>query len=492
MMGTPNSILPQKAIQSVNISVPYLSLLVGLILLHLFIITSVSLAQIVSVLEAIIILVFLVKKRFSTAVFLFGVFILTSYDIKFFFAHPVGVEEVYNVAFLPIFSVYFYLLLSFVIFAISLYRIIKYRIRFNNPFVRFALFALIVQIPMGLFSMITDGFSVLALTRDIKTNIVPALWGISFYVLFYSSDSYSLRYEKLIIHVLLAYVVVGIITSSLGYFLVRYERSTILYLPLASFFFSSIILFLDRFHRKRDKVLIIVLFAFTVFFQLFFDSCLNGKSWFVFVTVICVELYYIVKKVSFKSILVKVSAVSLIVIAFTALSAKIVSFVNNSENGKLLEFVSLFEGAKTGNLDEVDDSAQFRFLEFITISEYYRDHPQFLLLGKGITGSVPNAGYFVYSETAFSDDQYQNNQFSVMHESLNVIYLKCGLIGLMFFIVVLVNGFKRIKYDALFYIGCVWLFFYWAYSINLLFIGLPAFLIAYHKMEITNRGVKGA
>lgn len=483
MVKATNIKVSQIDNRNLSVDYPYLALLVGLILLHLFCITKVGLAQVLSVFEALVVFLFLVQNKLSSAVLLFGVFILTNYDIKFFFAIPVGVDEVYNVSFLPAASVYFYLFISFAIFVISVIRIIKYKIKFDNPFVKFALFTLIVSVPMGILSFVSDGISFIAITRDIKTCVIPALWIISFYFLLVTDNKFLYRYEKLIIHILLAYVVAGILTASVGFFLVRYERENILYLPLASFFFSSIILFLNRLRLKSDRIFVIVLYAFTVIFQLFCDSCLAGKSWFVFVTVIIVGLYYFVQRVAIKGVMVKIVAVIVIVIAIGAFSSKIISFVNNSENGKLLEFVSLFEGAQSGNLDDVDDSAQFRFLEFITISDYYRNHPQFLLLGKGIGGGVPNIGFFEYSETAFSDDQYKINRFSVMHESLNVIYLKYGLIGLIFFSCVLLSGFKRIKYDSLFYIGIIWLFFYWSYSVNLLFLGLPAFAIAYQKLE---------
>ncbi len=476
--------------KSICIEYPYLTLLVGLILLHLFCITRVGLAQVLALSEAAIVLFFLLQKKVHLAVLLFGVFTLTSYDNNFFFAEPVGVKDVYSVSLLPIVSTYFYVFLSFVLFVISILRVFKSKIKFNNLLVKFAIYTLIVMIPMGIVSFITDGASTLAISRDIKNNVIPALWVLSFFVLFYSRKSFIYKYEKLIIHILLAYIIAALITSSLGFFLERGNRLTILYLPLASFFYTSIILFLYEIPRKTDKILIGVMFGFSVFFQLFFDNCLGGKSWFVFVTVFVVELYYIFRRIALKNIMIKLTTLLIVLLTIGVLSSKVASYINDTDNGKLLEFVSLFEGAQSGDLDDVGDSAQFRFLEFITITDYYRNHPLFLFFGKGIGGGVPNAGFFVYSETAFTDDQYKNNSFSVMHESFNHIYMKCGLIGLLFFIVVLISGFKRIKYDPLFYIGIVWMFFYWAYSVNLLFIGLPAFVIAYQKLDNNKKNEK--
>ena len=467
----------------IQINFKYLAFLVGLILLHLFCIPITGLAQTVSLVEALFVSLLLVQKKIFSAVLLFGAFMLTSYDSKFFFAEPVGVDEVYNVSFLPIISIYFFFLLTIIVFIISVRRVIKNKIKLNSLIAKFAVFTLVVSVPMGLITAVIGGSSIIAITRDIKTVTIPSLWTLSFFFLFFSSKRMTYRYEMLILHVLLAYVVVGIITSSMGFFLIRMERKNILYLPLASFFITSIILFANKMPRKTDKIFVLILFVFAVFFQLFFDSCINGKSWLVFVSVIIIELCLFVQRLTTNNNTVKISLVILIAISISVLSTKVVSFINDTENGKLLEFVSLFEGAQSGELDDVGDSAQFRFLEFITINDYYRNNPQFLLFGKGIGGGVPNAGYFAYSKTAFSDDQYKSNQFSVMHESLNMIYLKYGFMGLMFFIVVLVNGIKRIQYEPLFFVGCIWFFFYWAYSINLLFLGLPSFLIAYQKMN---------
>lgn len=470
-----------------SISYPYLVLLVGLMLLHLFCITKVELAQLVSLLETFVVVFFILRKKLPQAVLLFGVFILTSYDNDFFFAEPVGVDRLYNVSFLPIVSSYFYLFLSFLLFALSLHKIIKYKMKFDNILIRFAIFSIATQIIMAFPTIFVDGFSLFSITRDIKLNIVPCLWAIIFFFLC-SNEKFVSKYEKLIIHILFAYIIAGIITVSFNFYLVRGPRATLLYLPLASFFSTSIILFLYKFKRKLDKIFIEIMFGFSVVFQLLLDNCLGGKSWFVFVSVIIVGLYLYFRKIA-HGVAVKIISIVVVLSASIVLSPKIVSYVNNSENGKLFEFISLFEGAQSGDLDDVDASAQFRFLEFITISDYYRSHPQFLLLGKGLGGGVPNSGFFVYSETAFSDDQYSRNNFSVMHESINVIYLKTGLVGLVFLVIVLFSGFKRIKYEPLFYIGCVWMFFYWAYSLNLLFIGLPAFVIAYKKWTISTNSI---
>lgn len=482
-MKTVNTeIIEREHGKPIFIDYPYLLLLTVLIIIHLFCITKVGLAQTVAALEAIIVLVFFVQKKIAQTVLLLGIFILTSYDNSFFFAEPVGVKDVYSVSLLPVVSIYYYLLLSFVIFFISACQIVKKKIKLNNLLVKFSIFTLLVMIPLGFVSHVTDGTSSLAITRDIKNNVIPVLWSISFFVLFYTNKNLVYRYERLILHILLAYVVVGVITSSFGFFLVRGNRMTLLYLPLASFFYTSVILFLYKIPRKADKIFVLIMFGFSVFFQLFLDNCLGGKSWFVFVSVILLGVYFFVQRVA-KGIMAKLFFVLFVLIAGIVFSPRISSFVTDTENNKLLEFASLFEGAQTGDVDDVGASAQFRILEFITISDYFLKHPQYLLLGKGVGGGVPNSGFFVYSETAFSDDQYKSNQFSVMHESINVVFLKCGLIGLVFLVISLVDGFKRIKYDPLFFIGIVWLFFYWAYSINLLFIGLPAFLIAYRKME---------
>lgn len=116
----------------------------------------------------------------------------------------------------------------------------------------------------------------------------------------------------------------------------------------------------------------------------------------------------------------------------------------------------------------LDTSAKFRIDEPINIAIEYINKPYFALFGKGFGGTTlhytPFCDWNDYS--AFTEVQVKNGFFYEMHESLAVLFLRHGIIGLIFLFSMLSMMLKRIFHTPWAVVGFIWILFYWAYGIS--------------------------
>lgn len=474
-------------IQAVNtISINYY-LLAGvslLIILNLLSLSLNSLAIFLAIIENVIVYYFLLKGIFKKALMCMCLFYTTNYGNPVFFGTAYGLDTIYCIENLPIFHGYL-MLFSFFIPFFNLF-LSKRGINFNssNTLIPFSYYTFATGILMGIFTILVNGFQYRAIISDLNQCVIPVMTILVFIKVLKDYPLFASKYLSLVFHIILSYIIIAWVTSTLGiYANFVQEREKVLMLPMPSFYMTSIILFLGLMKTTREKIVVIIAFLSAVYFQLFFDSCMNGKSWFVFVTTILVGVYYLAKNIKHKFF--SYGAVVAILIAFLIyVVPKVNSFISDTENTKLLEFISLFEAADSGDLNEMDQSTQFRFIEFINVSEQYIEQPIFALTGRGYGGSIHSNGYFWHrSESGFTMDQYDSDKFYKLHESVNAIFLKFGAIGLLFFLIILFKLIKGIKFSPWSYIGFIWLLFFWGYQNSLLFIGVPAMVIGVQSVS---------
>lgn len=446
-----------------------------LIIVHLISLYISGLAILIAILENLIVYYFILKKNCKTALIFMCLFYTTSYSNTLFFGSARGLDTVYSVENIPLFHGYL-MLLSFIVLFVNVKCANRKRKRIkSNSISIFAVYTICSGLLMGLCTILINGFQYQAIISDLNQCVNPVLIILVFSELFDEDSLFAKKYLSLVIHILLAYIIVAWITTTLNIYADFVQvRDKVIMLPLPSFYISSIILFIGLMKTFRDRLIIFIAFISTVYFQLSFDSCMNGKSWIVFVATILISIYYISKGLKRNSVLY--AAVLILLSIFTIkIIPQINSFISDTKNTKLLEFVSMFEAANSGDLDDMDESSRFRIIEFLNVTDQYIQEPFFALAGRGYGGSIHSNGFFtVRSESGFTDDQYDSDKFYRLHESMNVIYLKFGCIGLIFFISILIKLVKGVKYSPWCFIGAIWFFFFWGYENSLLFIGLPA------------------
>ena len=143
-----------------------------------------------------------------------------------------------------------------------------------------------------------------------------------------------------------------------------------------------------------------------------------------------------------------------------------------------------------GWFNSLDDSAQFRLDELFNISIEYINKPFYLVCGKGFGGTTLHYTNFEnldwYGDASFTEEQIKNGFFYQMHETLGVIYLRHGLLGIAFFFVVVKMLFKRLNQNPWAMFGLLWFVFFWGWCVSFRLGALALILaLAYNSSELS-------
>lgn len=135
---------------------------------------------------------------------------------------------------------------------------------------------------------------------------------------------------------------------------------------------------------------------------------------------------------------------------------------------------------------QLPPSPRFRVIEFLNILKANFENIFFVLFGRGFGGFFSFDYYplHVIEASAFDLDQLTRGLFYRPHESLNVILLKHGLIGILYWVGVLTYMLKEYKTSFFYIISFIWLFLFYGYSFIYPTIGIVAFFIAEYEKKV--------
>lgn len=152
---------------------------------------------------------------------------------------------------------------------------------------------------------------------------------------------------------------------------------------------------------------------------------------------------------------------------------------------KVEQALSLVGFWRSGWLDNISQSPQFRIQEFMTVASEYLKKPWDLFFGKGYMGStLDNLGYFsVARDTTFSQFELTNHIYISMHETLNSIFLMSGLYGLYFYFKYLLKNIRSVSITFWCVIGAFWFGLFFNYSVTIASFGITAFSLALTKID---------
>jgi hypothetical protein len=151
---------------------------------------------------------------------------------------------------------------------------------------------------------------------------------------------------------------------------------------------------------------------------------------------------------------------------------------------KANQFISMFNFHKLSleALDEVSDSPKVRIAEVLIILNNYTNNPMASLFGMGFGGFFrDNLGLFALmdlSQGSFDDEQINSGRFYRGHDTIPVIMLLHGFVGIIFLLYWIVKIlFSSIKSFS--FIGVLpWLLLTYGFDINIAIFGLLFFFIA--------------
>jgi len=97
---------------------------------------------------------------------------------------------------------------------------------------------------------------------------------------------------------------------------------------------------------------------------------------------------------------------------------------------------------------ELPGSPRDRVLEFYNTAAYYAQHPLFVIAGRGFGGYFEDDAFYNYTASdkgGYSTEEVKTRKFVNPHESLNVVFLKFGLSGILVWFLFLSKflGFRK-------------------------------------------------
>lgn len=469
----------------INKNLIYLVLFIYLI--HTFTIKLSAIAAVISIIEEAVVIAFLFyKPRY----FIFSVILLMSgsFDVGEF----VDGKDflVYNIGNVPFAKGY--LLIFLITFVYCIRRTNK---KFLKRIIANPNYIKVLRITDYIIFMgVLMGFICLILNDNNITNINWLKYFFYDYVAFaivpmigicLLSDitlygkRYLLRLQQLMIAILICIPLCALCSALCGLF-GTYGGDKILLAPLNLFLAPTIIFFV--FYKKYNlKGIIFCTFLISLFLQLFYSNALGGKSWLSLIYIFATTLIILHKQGHKKAVFNSLLLLSIIIFSFSGYLMTTIKSqgTENHSMAKLNQVVMLLSVSDALWYYDMPLSPRNRLEEFVNISLEFEKKPQSALIGKGFGGSIKDhIPFSINDDGAYSADQYQNHSFISLHETINNIFLKYGIIGMIMIFILLKYIFKQLDNNPWGAIGGLWLVFFYGYSIVLGFYGISCIVLS--------------
>ena len=270
--------------------------------------------------------------------------------------------------------------------------------------------------------------------------------------------------EKALTELLISYVFVSTITIIFKWHGYYGSMAGMMLMPLASSLCPILLVIPVYYNVKNSRLYYILSLAFIVE-TIFYSSEMGSK--FYIIPLLCVITFVGVtmKKGRLKSLIL----VFLVILLLVVNSGSIINLFTGSEYGywkfnQLLNVFNFSSGGVSNWYNNVDASPRFRVDEFVNIFLEYVRKPWYVLFGKGNAGTILHTwgttNWFRQNGT-FSEYQMNSGIFMSMHESVNVIFLRHGLVGLIFIFSTLISVIKKAFKSPWAIGGMIWFLFYW-------------------------------
>ena len=249
-------------------------------------------------------------------------------------------------------------------------------------------------------------------------------------------------------------------------------------LPLYSSFGVYLLLFIKYENDVLNKTKIIILTTLLTLYLILFPTQLGGK----FVISIIITAYYMFysRGKKYAAVTTIIAGIALLVVFESGLLEMI--FQNNSYMlTKIIEAKSVtsFFGGRSVAANE---NVGFRFDEFANVFQEYLNKPYYMIFGKGIGGTIlHHTNTYSWSDAgSFTSQQISSGLFMELHETVNVVFLSYGIVGLIGLGRLVIKLLKSVKFSKWAIIGVTWLVFYFGIYYSMYY-GLVAMILAIYE-----------
>lgn len=476
-----------------GIDLKYLAISILLLILNVVFVTNLPFMAFVSYFQFFFLIYLLIFKGTINFLSYFIMFSVTSFEVAAFV--KTDSDYLYSISNLPYLGfIGYFILLLLAIYILIQNNQFKFKRNIDKNFKLILFFSFFVFVTgcFGAFisflindnNLPTEVF-LKFFKQDFAVYVGTSIFIILFTLQLIYNPEFVFFFKSKIFTLLVSIILVTIFSVSFKY-IGTYGSHDIILMPLTSFYSITILFFAF----KRDMYnlkLVLILFFISAYFQFTLSTALGGKSWLLFALILVLVMVIFYKNgYKFTLILCGAFIVIFIIVASTLILPMLMtSSDDNLIVSKAFEALSLIDFSSGNYLNNIPDSPKNRIDEFINIFIEYYNKPIYSLFGKGFGGTIQDHenlfGSFLASY--YSDDEYLYNAFNFMHESVNNIFLKFGILGLYLFILMIYRVVSSKDMNPFLAIGLVWLIFFYGYTNGLATFGISALLLGFSKYD---------
>ena len=459
----------------------YIALLFGV--LNLFSIKVAHLGACISIIEYGIVIYTLTKGKTLTAFLYFLVFLTLSFEFDAFLY--VGDPPFIRYSFLKVpFIGPFALIISIILIYLQAkhkYGGIK-QSSDSRYFMRWLIILLVAGILQGFIGIVLNdnginnspSYPTIYIVETMNYCSLMAFLGAGFLL---SGGEHNrnviIRCSKIL---LLSLCVVALLSVLLGYEAYASEKEFgNLLAPLSSLFIPFSITFMGYKGGAKERVYNSALFGMsilTIMVSFAFPNVMGSKWYLVIGGSLFIWLTVIIHIKSIKSYFLLLLGAFFII---NLLAEPLTVLFSNSDYNEW-KATQVFDAIDIFRYNSIEEwffslapSPAFRIDELLNIGIEYIEKPFYVLFGKGFGGTTLHHTHFLNWEQGggtFSDVQIKLGAYHAMHESLTNIFLRHGILGLVFFIDTIIMLIKKLPYSNWALLGIIWFFFFWRYGIT--------------------------
>ena len=259
--------------------------------------------------------------------------------------------------------------------------------------------------------------------------------------------------------------IISILMGYNGWYGIEYKT---MLAPLLAGFTPCLLLFVKD-KSYFDGFLLITITLVVIFLAFRYPTPI-GSKWYLIIAVSTIYLLYSYFPHNNKYLFVVLAVILLMFVPYISNLLSSLMASDDFNNWKFNQAMGLLDIFSAPSIEYwflgLDESARFRFDEPINIAIEYYNEPAYALLGKGFGGTTlhytPFCDWNVLS--AFGDMEQKLGAYSNMHETFASVFLRHGILGVVFFVDVMIMLFKRIQHSPFTIWAIIWFFFYWSYG----------------------------
>lgn len=299
---------------------------------------------------------------------------------------------------------------------------------------------------------------------------------------------YSKRIEEL--KSVLFSIMIGMFVSQLFSFLSPFKgstwESTTLLVSFVTFYIPMLVCFAYYYKDSRIRIAILCIGCLGTLFSAVYTVTSGGLLVVLFVPIFI--LIILNQRGERKTLFAWIVMLLILVIALVASINMILNNASILFEYKLSQALSLIEFWRPGWFDNLPPSVKFRFQEFGNIIQEYIRKPYAIFLGKGIMGTCLDyngdfyASHYV-GNAAFTKGEWDAHVFYSMHESLNVLFLTSGFVGLSFLFWTVKTCLKNLSISPFLCVGIIYILFHFTYSFTASYFGILCILVGLNEID---------